>query len=95
MPKTYPKTYHYLIKGNVQGVGFRFHTIQQAHLNNIRGTVKNLFNGDVEVYAQGEPNDIVRFELFLETGAPMAQVKRVIKEEVGPYSPFPNFEISY
>jgi acylphosphatase len=89
------KTYHYIVKGMVQGVAFRYYTTKYAHDYSIKGTVKNLFNGDVEVYAQGDPEDIGRFESFLHGGPPSAVVNRVIKEELDSNEFFPGFEIIF
>jgi acylphosphatase len=89
------KTYQYVIKGNVQGVAFRYYTLKYAQNLRIKGTVKNLFNGDVEVYAQGDPEDIKRFEAFLQAGPPSAVVEQVIKEEAVTQRVFPGFEIIF
>jgi acylphosphatase len=89
------KTYHYIIKGRVQGVAFRYYAVHMARDYRIRGTVKNLWNGDVEVYAQGEPEDLVRFEAFLQSGPPSAQVTRVIKQEANESPDFPDFDVVY
>ena len=42
-----------IVSGYVQGVGFRFFIARVAHSLNIKGYVKNLYNGDVEIYAEG------------------------------------------
>jgi acylphosphatase len=42
-----------IVSGYVQGVGFRFFIARIAHSLNIKGYVKNLYNGDVEIYAEG------------------------------------------
>lgn len=42
-----------LVSGYVQGVGFRFFIARIAHSLNLKGYVKNLYNGDVEIYAEG------------------------------------------
>jgi acylphosphatase len=89
------KTYHYIVQGRVQGVAFRYYTLQAARDYNIRGTVKNLFNGDVEVYVQAEAEDIERFELFLHTGPPSARVTRVIKKEIDLNTAFHHFDVAY
>ena len=44
---------HALIKGNVQGVGFRAMTRYYAKGLGLQGTVRNLADGSVEIYAQG------------------------------------------
>lgn len=48
------KRYHVIFKGRVQKVGFRKKTKQLAEKYNITGNVRNLENGDVEAYLQGE-----------------------------------------
>ena len=89
------KTYRYVVKGMVQGVAFRYYTVRNAQNFGIKGTVKNLFNGDVEVVARGEPENLKHFEAFLRTGPPAAAVDRVIKEEVDIIEIFTGFEIIF
>ncbi len=76
-------------------MAFRYYTVRNAHHLLIKGTVKNLFNGDVEVYAQGDPENIKRFETFLHSGPPSAAVDRVIKEELNTDKLFRGFDIIY
>lgn len=89
------KTYHYIVKGRVQGVSFRYFTQKAASQLGITGSVKNLFNGDVEVYAQGEPDFIKEFESFLHRGPVPARVQQVIKEEFEENYEYPDFEITF
>jgi acylphosphatase len=49
------ETRHWLIKGTVQGVGFRFSTVKMAQQLNVKGWVRNLTSGEVEVLGQGSP----------------------------------------
>lgn len=49
---------HAIVKGNVQGVGFRYTTKQLADRLHLNGSVCNLPNGDVEIYAQGPKKDL-------------------------------------
>jgi acylphosphatase len=49
---------HAYVKGRVQGVGFRYHTLKSAQDNNLKGWVRNLYDGRVEVLAEGEHNDL-------------------------------------
>ncbi|SHE53316.1 acylphosphatase [Clostridium fallax] len=53
--------YHMVITGKVQGVGFRFFVLYTASPFNLTGYVKNLSNGDVEIEAQGNPNNLMKF----------------------------------
>ncbi|MCP4150159.1 MAG: acylphosphatase [bacterium] len=89
------KTYHYIVKGHVQGVAFRYYTQSTAQKLLIKGSVKNLYNGDVEVYAQGDTGNIKKFEEFLNSGPISARVQNVIKEELNTENPYISFEITY
>ena len=60
------KRYRILFKGRVQGVGFRFTAKMIADRLNLTGSVKNLYNYDVESYVQGEVENIKRFIYELE-----------------------------
>ncbi len=51
------------INGRVQGVGFRYHTMQVALANNISGFIKNMNDGSVYIEARGPDDEI---ELFIE-----------------------------
>ncbi len=54
--------WHLIIRGNVQGVGFRAVAYRYAKELGIQGTVENLLDGTVEIYAQGTPEQL---DLFL------------------------------
>lgn len=53
--------YYILFKGRVQGVGFRYFIYQKALKYHLAGNVRNLSNGDVETYVQGEKTAINNF----------------------------------
>lgn len=89
------RTYHYTISGRVQGVAFRHYTIQEAAKWGIAGTVSNLFNGDVEVLAQGDETGIAKFEQFLHIGPRSARVEKVEKEVLDQETIFRGFDISW
>lgn len=57
---------HAIAKGKVQGVGFRYTAIELASQLGIRGTVKNLPSGEVEIIAQGDANVLKKFFQELE-----------------------------
>lgn len=79
----------------MQGVAFRYYTEDRARELSIKGTVKNLFNGDVEVYAQGDSNQIEAFEQFLHQGPPAAIVNSVTRNEVDLEEIFSDFNIIF
>ena len=89
------KTYHYLVSGRVQGVAFRHYTVKEASKWGIAGMVRNLANGDVEVYAQGNEDEIAKFEQFLHAGPRSASVEKVEREVLESREIFRGFDISW
>jgi acylphosphatase len=67
----------FLVSGRVQGVGFRFFAERWANQLNIRGYVKNLWDGGVEVYAIGEEISIQEFKRHLAEGPRSARVSGI------------------
>jgi acylphosphatase len=49
---------HIIFTGRVQGVGFRFTALDIARRYRIDGFVRNLFDGTVEMVAQGNPEAV-------------------------------------
>jgi acylphosphatase len=68
---------HALIHGRVHGVGFRAHTAFRARELRLRGWVRNLPDGTVEVLAAGERTSLQDLERWLQEGPPAARVLRV------------------
>jgi len=64
----------YLISGRVQGVGFRYFAEHTANRFGIRGYVKNLWDGRVEVYAIGDEVSLEEFKRQLAEGPRSARV---------------------
>lgn len=67
----------FLVRGKVQGVWFRASTRDEASALGLRGHVRNLANGDVEVLAIGEADAIDRLAAWLRHGPPLARVDTV------------------
>lgn len=75
---------HLLIAGRVQGVFFRMHTHKKATQLKLTGWVRNLPDGRVEAYAEGEENLLEEFAEWCHQGPPAAQVEKVdVKWEEG------------
>ena len=55
------KRYHVIAQGRVQGVGFRGFVQAAAVRERLTGSVRNMENGMVEIFIQGEPDAIDRF----------------------------------
>ncbi len=71
------RTARYLVRGHVQGVGFRYFVSRQAEALGLSGWVRNLSSGDVETVAAGEEGALSAFEGRLWTGPPHAVVDSV------------------
>lgn len=52
------KRYHLIFTGRVQGVGFRYSAQKLALEYDVTGWVKNLYDGSVEMEAQGKESSI-------------------------------------
>ena len=78
------KTLHARIEGMVQGVGFRFSTVHQARRLGVSGYVRNLWDGAVEVVAEGPEQQLQQLERWLHHGPPGAVVRRV-ESHYAPY----------
>ena len=69
---------HIVVKGRVQGVGFRYFTQTQATGLGLTGYVRNLPNGDVELEAEGEDDQLNRLVLAVRQGPSMSHVVDVL-----------------
>jgi acylphosphatase len=65
------------VRGRVQGVGFRWFALRRAGEHGVRGYVRNLGDGSVEVVAEGEREALERFLDDLRAGPQGARVDDV------------------
>ena len=75
---------HCIIKGRVQGVGFRYFTLRSAEQHEIEGWVKNLPGGDVEMYATGDHDAMAGFMSEIEKGPSLAIVEHIEVRKMEP-----------
>lgn len=83
-----------VVRGRVQGVGFRFFVRDTANALGLRGTVRNLPGGRaVEAVVQGDPARIEQFTAAMERGPSGAVVESLesVPERLDPA--FPSFSI--
>jgi acylphosphatase len=74
----------FLVRGRVQGVGFRWWTYTRARQLGLSGSVRNLPDGRVEVIGSGAPAALATFRTDLGQGPPGATVDHVHEEDVAP-----------
>ncbi len=65
---------HALINGRVQGVGFRYFVKQSISATAVTGWVRNLFDGRVEVLAEGSKSDLKNLLVKLHAGPSVGYV---------------------
>lgn len=73
---------HYLVRGRVQGVGFRWFVHREAAELDLRGWVRNTETGEVEVVAAGEPPDLDDLLLALRKGSRGSRVDAVEENDL-------------
>jgi acylphosphatase len=83
----------FLITGEVHGVGYRFFAEVLARDHHISGTVKNLRDGGVEIFAQGTAADLDAFAVRLPEGPPFSVVENVQRSEMPVRDGLTGFEI--
>ena len=71
----------YLVRGRVQGVGFRYFVQREAVRLGLAGWVRNLDDGRVEVHAQGSPASLDGLSGALWRGPRFSGVRGVDEKE--------------
>ena len=74
----------YVVRGRVQGVGFRFFVEREAHMLGVAGWVRNNFDGTVEVLAMGTREQLMGLRSRLREGPRAARVDAVDESEAQP-----------
>jgi acylphosphatase len=87
------KAKHYLIRGRVQGVGYRWFAQRAATPLKIQGYVRNLPGGDVEVRAQADEGVLNEFKQELSRGPYGAHVAEIIEQDLPVTSDYSDFFI--
>jgi acylphosphatase len=70
---------HFLVQGRVQGVGFRWFVHREASELRLSGWVRNTEEGDVEVVASGNLEDLAELRASLRQGPRGSRVDRILE----------------
>jgi acylphosphatase len=71
---------HLVLGGRVQGVFFRYATVDEAQKLGLTGWVRNLASGEVEIVAEGRRRNLELFSAWAQVGPPRARVAAVQEE---------------
>lgn len=95
MSKENTKRVEIIVTGFVQGVFFRASTREMGQKLNLKGTVRNLANGSVEIIAEGTVEKLEKLIVFAKNGPPSAKVYNIdVKWSKAEYN-LPLFRITY
>jgi len=83
----------FVVRGRVQGVGFRWFVEREAHILGIAGWVRNNCDGSVEVHAQGSREQLAGLRSRLRQGPRAARVDDVEELEANPAARLGTFRI--
>ncbi len=83
----------FVVRGRVQGVGFRWFVEREAHVLGIAGWVRNNADGSVEVLAMGSGDQLLQLRSRLRSGPRAARVDDVEEVESKPVAGLTTFRI--
>ena len=83
----------FIVRGRVQGVGFRWFVEREAHILGIAGWVRNNHDGSVEVLAQGTRDQLTGLHSRLREGPRAARVDAVEVSEASAVNGLNSFRI--
>src|SRR6202142_3857853 len=83
----------FVVRGRVQGVGFRWFVEREAHILGIAGWVRNNADGSVEVFAQGTRDQLSGLKSRLREGPRAARVDAVEVSEASTAAGVSSFRI--
>ena len=77
-----PVAHHLIVHGRVQGVWYRNWTVDTARDLGLAGWVRNRDDGTVEIFVEGEENDVAQLHELAQDGPSAADVTKIEKREV-------------
>lgn len=86
---------HVYVNGWVQGVGYRYFVVNNALALGLRGYVRNLSDGSVEVLAQGNRSNLERLLALIQRGPAAAEVNEIDTHWGQPTEHFSSFHVRW
>ncbi|HYN24294.1 MAG TPA: acylphosphatase [Pyrinomonadaceae bacterium] len=83
----------FLIRGGVQGVGYRFFAQRAAAEHQVVGYVRNEPDGSVEVLAEGPATNVEAFKNDLAAGPQWVRVEQVEEINLDPSGTYTSFRV--
>lgn len=74
----------WVVRGRVQGVGYRQFALGRAQELGVSGHVRNLSDGGVEIVAGGTPSQLDALAGYLSRGPLFGEVRAIETEEIAP-----------
>ena len=84
-----------LIKGRVQGVGYRASVHKKATSWGLKGYIRGIAGNKLEVVAEGEKESLLELCDFLKVGPNGAEVEKFDSEWIEPTNDYIRFAIKY
>jgi acylphosphatase len=83
----------FLVRGRVQGVGFRWFVEREAHILGVAGWVRNNPDGSVEVLAMGTREQLAGLHSHLREGPRAARVDNIEGWDAEPVAGLNSFQV--
>jgi acylphosphatase len=84
----------FLVSGRVQGVGYRYFVHDAARREGVTGYVRNVPDGRVEAFVEGELEAVTRVELAIRSGPGGARVEHVDVDVLTPGGAYKSFRVT-
>ncbi|MRI84860.1 acylphosphatase [Aerococcaceae bacterium WS4759] len=90
------ETYQIIVKGRVQGVGYRAHIYQNASQKDLHGNVRNLSDGSVQIILQGTEEDLKKMlQIVHKKAHPFMNAQHVDTKTIPSVKEYNDFSIIY
>jgi acylphosphatase len=88
-----PQARRFVVRGRVQGVGFRWFVEREAHILQVAGWVRNNHDGSVEVLAMGTREQLAGLRSRLQEGPRAARVDHIEELEAELIAELNSFQV--